>query len=86
MSVRIHCQKSLKESELIAQLPKFVQGLLNGTIDDQVECCRSIRKISSIEKDPPLDELIQTGIVPHLIEYLKTSSKNNTEHIVTLQF
>ena len=79
--------KDLKESELIDQLPKFVQGLLNNSsnIDTQVECCRSIRKISSIGKDPPFDELIESGIVPHLIEYLKMDWKNNIEHVVTLQ-
>ena len=64
-------KKSAKRTRLIARLPKFVQGLLNGTIDIQVKCCRRIRKISSIGKDPPFDKLIESGIIPHLIEYLK---------------
>ena len=70
-----------KQAELIAQLPKFVQGLLYGTIDKQVECCHSICEISSSIEDDPFDVLIESGIVPHLIKYLKMDANNDNKHI-----
>ena len=78
------CRDDTEEVATTAQLPKFVQGLLNGTIENQVECCRYFRKLSSIEKDPPLDVLIESGIVPRLIKYLKMEP-NDDKNIFILQ-
>ena len=76
--IKENAHEGPKTVELIGQLPKLVQKLLNGKIDDQVECCRAIRKITLVKKDPPLDAIIDSGIVPHLIGYLKINPNNKS--------
>ncbi|KAJ6226640.1 importin alpha [Anaeramoeba flamelloides] len=57
------------------ELPKFVDGIKNSKDTDRIEeCTQMIRRMLSIEGDPPIDEIIKTGVVPYFVEFLKDSN------------
>ena len=85
----MHEHDKKEEEHLTGQLAKFVQGLLTGPIEMQLECCCGIRKIAANEKgvDVPFDFMIDSGIVPRLIEYLEmNSNEKNRKFVYKLQF
>ena len=44
--------------------PEMIQALYSDSVQAQVEATRNFRKLLSKEPDPPIDEVIQAGIVP----------------------
>ncbi|VFQ84947.1 unnamed protein product [Cuscuta campestris] len=60
---------SQSEKKLDA-LPSMVAGVFteDGTV--QLEATTQFRKILSIERSPPIDEVIQAGVVPRLVHFL----------------
>ncbi|CCW61680.1 unnamed protein product [Phytomonas sp. EM1] len=62
-------------------LPQFVQLVVAGTTPEQVfHGTLMIRKILSVERDPPYEAVIRTGVVPKLVELL------DHNHFPKLQF
>ena len=45
-----------------------------GTDKQQLEGVVSVRKLLSIEKDPPIQEVIDTGLVNFLVQFIDASS------------
>ena len=58
---------------LLERLPGHAQTLMTSTAEDPrtLEACSEIRKLLSIERRPPIDEVIATGVVPRLVELLR---------------
>ncbi|KAL6897955.1 hypothetical protein ACP4OV_006914 [Aristida adscensionis] len=61
-------------------LPAMVQAVLSDDPTTQLEATTQFRKLLSIERSPPIEEVISTGVVPRFIEFL------TREDVPQLQF
>eukprot|EP00708_Paratrimastix_pyriformis_P002361 GAFH01001107.1.p1 GENE.GAFH01001107.1~~GAFH01001107.1.p1 ORF type:complete len:624 (-),score=231.06 GAFH01001107.1:91-1719(-) len=55
----------------LANLPTLVQGLGSAEPAVQFECCKLIRRLLSVEKNPPIQQVVDCGVVPIFVEFLK---------------
>ncbi|KAG8067233.1 hypothetical protein GUJ93_ZPchr0005g15587 [Zizania palustris] len=54
----------------LESLPAMVQAVLSDDSAVQLEATTQFRKLLSIERSPPIEEVINTGVVPRFIEFL----------------
>jgi len=59
--------------------PEIVHLVIDGTKEQQLIGTQAVRKLLSIEKNPPIQEIIDAELVPKLVEFLESNYK-------TLQF
>lgn len=51
-------------------LPELVAGIYSDDPRRQVDCVMSFRRLLSIERSPPIREVIESGVVPRLVQFL----------------
>ncbi len=61
---------------LASQADTFIQMIFSTNEEVILQGTRSIRKISSIESNPPIDKIVQSNIVPHLVKLLECENKD----------
>merc|ERR1712137_836342 len=61
----------------IHQLNQYAQDIQNPNIDVQFNAVVALRKLLSIDVDPPIDQVIARGVVPQLVNILKTPDPPN---------
>lgn len=66
--------------EALKRLPELVAGVRSADENLQLQYTTAFRKLLSIEQDPPIQQVINSGVVPVLREFLKK------EHNTKLQF
>ena len=49
---------------------EIVSGITGSDSSRQMQAVQSARKILSKERNPPIDDFIQAGVVPHLVNFL----------------
>ncbi|XP_014496192.1 importin subunit alpha [Vigna radiata var. radiata] len=54
----------------LEQLPAMVAGVWTDDNNMQFEATTQFRKMLSIERSPPIEEVIQAGVVPRFVEFL----------------
>ncbi|KAG6498923.1 hypothetical protein ZIOFF_038676 [Zingiber officinale] len=54
----------------LESLPAMVAGVYSDDSSMQLEAVTQFRKLLSIERSPPIEEVIQSGVVPRFIEFL----------------
>ena len=54
----------------LEQLPAMVQGVMGNDPSVQTECTTQFRRLLSIEKNPPIQQVIDSGVVPRFVEFL----------------
>lgn len=62
--------RSMAASKL-EQLPAMVQGVMGNDAAVQTECTTQFRRLLSIEKNPPIQQVIDAGVVPRFVEFLQ---------------
>ncbi|CAD5190752.1 unnamed protein product [Musa acuminata subsp. malaccensis] len=63
----IHASAVEKKLE---SLPAMVSGVYSDDRTLQLEATTQFRKLLSIERNPPIEEVIQSGVVPRFVEFL----------------
>lgn len=58
----------------LEDLPNLVAGLMSNEPNAQLECTTSFRKLLSIERNPPIQEVINAGVVPRFVQFLTFSN------------
>lgn len=56
--------------ERLKELPRLVESLNSNDTTRQLEAATEFRKLLSIEKNPPIQQVINTGVVPRLVALL----------------
>jgi importin subunit alpha-6/7 len=56
-------------------LPGHVQGIMSGDGDLQFESTLGLRRLLSVEKNPPIGQVVAMGAVPRLVEFLADFSR-----------
>mmetsp|Transcript_4872 Transcript_4872/g.7280 ORF Transcript_4872/g.7280 Transcript_4872/m.7280 type:complete len:561 (-) Transcript_4872:390-2072(-) len=54
----------------LQELPRFVAGVMSADPAQHLECTTHFRKLLSIERNPPIQQVIETGVVPRFVEFL----------------
>merc|ERR1719238_475878 len=59
----------------MAQLMQLIQQIGSADPQAQFQATQQFRKLLSIEQNPPIQEVIDAGVVPRFVEFLKDISR-----------
>ena len=54
----------------LENLRNMVQGVMRNNQAVQTDCTTQFRRLLSIEKNPPIQQVINSGVVPRFLEFL----------------
>ena len=55
----------------ISILPQLLQAMLTGDVSVKYQATQQVRKLLSIEKTPPIQPVIEIGMVPYLVQFIQ---------------
>lgn len=56
-------------------IEEIVNGVCSNALENQLEATQAARRLLSKERNPPIDVIIKTGIIPYLVDFLKSSDR-----------
>ncbi|GBG63399.1 hypothetical protein CBR_g38022 [Chara braunii] len=62
---------STVENKQLELIPQMAQGVWAENPQQQLEATTSFRKLLSIERSPPIEEVIRAGVVPRFVQFLQ---------------
>ncbi|KAL1545977.1 Importin subunit alpha-4 [Salvia divinorum] len=54
----------------LESIPSMVEGVWSNDTNAQLDATTQFRKLLSIERSPPIDEVIKSGVIPRFVEFL----------------
>ncbi|KAK9382437.1 armadillo-type protein [Kockiozyma suomiensis] len=64
--------ESTAETQLNEDLPEMIQGVFSDNIDAQIQSTIKFRKLLSKERNPPIEKVIECGVVSRFVEFLRS--------------
>ncbi|BFZ55369.1 Importin subunit alpha-1 [Savitreella phatthalungensis] len=60
------------ENQLNDELPAMIQGVFSDDVNEQVQATTKFRKLLSKERNPPIEKVIECGVVNKFVEFLSS--------------
>eukprot|EP01084_Bolivina_argentea_P158359 275869_1 len=77
--INISLSNSETHQKLLQNLKKFVQGTFNDHPATIYECIRKIRELTAIAEIPPIKKVIDSGVIPRIIQLLSFNKHPNIQ-------
>uniref|UniRef100_A0A8C9GV28 Importin subunit alpha n=1 Tax=Piliocolobus tephrosceles TaxID=591936 RepID=A0A8C9GV28_9PRIM len=65
--------------DMLKKIPNLAVGVRSTEYVTQLNSTRELRKLLSIEKGPPIQEVINSGVVPYIVNFLKYDDKTDLQ-------
>ena len=62
----MHLQQNASSMTLV----EIINGVNGNESDVQMQATQAARKLLSKERNPPIDDIIQAGVIPRMVEFL----------------
>jgi len=64
------------------EFPQMVAGVFSNTPEEQLVATAKFRKILSKERNPPIEKVIECGVIPRFVEFLSSTHNTLQVHFV----
>ncbi|CAH1765475.1 10885_t:CDS:2 [Entrophospora sp. SA101] len=59
-------------AQLQEQLPEMIRGVFSDNVEEQLQATTKFRKLLSKERNPPIEQVIECGVVSRFVDFLRS--------------